>query len=223
MGGEIYIIVFLFVFLINLLVPRVKSKWMRRFLLFISLTILICFIGFRYDVGTDYDNYLRLYRRIKASTLEFAVSQKMEPLFGVLYWTFSKLFSIDYWIFFLHGILAVLPVYILNRIYGYKYLGYSVLIYCFLFLPFSLNGMRQGAAIGMILLAIVYLAEMKHWKAIISFFLATQLHRSAILVLPHLVVYYMCKKYKWNFAKLNLLLTIGVAFVVLFFLNDFLA
>ena len=222
MGALVYFLLFLVVFVINTIIPKVDKKWLQRLMVIASAGILVCFIGFRFNVGTDYGAYLQRYQVVKNTSLEYATSQKTEPFVGMLYYGVSRIISNDYWIFFMYGILAIVPLYILNKKYRYKYLNYSILLYSLIFLPFSLNGARQGAAISLILLALVYLSDKNTRKAAVAFVLAVLFHRSAIIVMPHIIAYMLCKRKKWNYAKINLVLTIIVSCFILFCLNDFL-
>lgn len=223
MDASIYFIVFLIMFLVNLAISRVPKGWPRRTLIVISILILVCFIGFRYNVGTDYGSYLRGYRSIKEHDFIYAISHKTEPLVGALYWIFSKVFPIDYWIFFMFAIVSIIPIYLVNKKYDYRYLAYSMLIYSFLFLPFNLNGMRQGAAISLVLLSASYMLNSKKKGAIVSFILAISFHRSAILVLPHYIAYLLCKRKKWNFTIINIIVSVAMSVFILLFLEEFLS
>lgn len=222
MDVSIYFIVFALVFLMNLVVPKIKKTWVRRGLLILSFLTLICFIGFRYNVGTDYDDYLEIYRGIKGNSLGYALRQNIDPANSLLFWSLSKIFSVDYWIFFMYGAASILPIYLINRRFGYKYLSYSLLAYCCVFLPFSLNGMMQGAAMSMILLSSFYLLDKKYFKLAAFLILAILFHKSALLVLPHFALFYIFRNRLKTYPKINMFFTILISVFILYFLNDFL-
>ncbi|MDO4752893.1 MAG: EpsG family protein [Candidatus Saccharibacteria bacterium] len=222
MDVSIYFIVFTLVFLMNLMVPKIKKTWVRRGLLILSFLTLVCFIGFRYNVGTDYDGYLKIYRGIKGNSLGYALEQNIDPANGILFWSLSEIFSVDYWIFFMYGVASILPIYLVNRRFGYKYLSYSLLAYCFIFLPFSLNGMMQGAAMSMVLLSSFYLLDKKYFKLATLLLLAILFHKSALLVLPHFALFYIFRKKNKGYPKINMIFTILISVFILYFLNNFL-
>lgn len=222
MGVGFYIFIFIIVFVINTFVPRAKNAWTRRFLLLLSLCIMLGMIGFRYKVGVDYDSYLKIYRDIEGGSLMHALKQNVDPMNSILFWTFSKIISVDYWIFFMYGIASILPLYLINRRFRYKFLNYSILTYCCLFLPFSLNGMMQGAAMSLILFAFINMADKRYRATIILLLLAFLVHKSAILVLPYFILYLIFRKKNRRFARASILCTILISIFILFFLGEFL-
>ncbi len=218
MGGDFYILVFLIVFVINLV--AVHFKRFRKPLIILGFLILLALIGFRYNVGTDYQTYLDYYASTKDMSVERMLAQRTEPFVVFMSHFFSNLIENKFFIFFIYGFLTLLPLYLTNRLYGYRYLPYSVLLFCVLYLPFCLNGMRQGVSISFILLAFAYMANNKGRKCILSLICAFLFHYSTLVAIPFFVVYYLCKKYKKKTIVPMVITTIVISVIVLFFLGD---
>ena len=213
----IYVLVFLSVFLINVIAGKIYStkRKLSNFLIFVGFSILLIFVGCRYYVGTDYESYIDLYNTI--ATLDFSelylVNMEIGPklLFKLIY----ILFDNQYFIFIGLAFLSLYPLYKSNKLYDYKYLGYSILTYCFMFLPFSMNGMRQGVAMSFLVLSFVYLFKDKKINSLIVFIIAFLFHKSAILILPYLLLF-MFNKGK-SAEAYSILITMVLSVLLLFF------
>ncbi len=218
----IYFLVFVIVFGLNNVAIKQKSIFRKRVLITTGFLILLSFVGLRFNVGTDYQNYIREYNTISQISWEELPTLRMELLVATLF----KILSYVLWdarlIFVVLGFLALYPIYKANKLYEYKYLAYSVLIYCVLFLPFSLNGMRQGVAMSFILLSMTYLMKEKKILGIVCLILACLFHTSALIVAPYLLLLLIKKFKKIKLSKIYIALTAVISFAVLFFLNDWL-
>lgn len=218
----VYFVVFGLVFALNFAAMRQKELKVRNFLIIVSFALLLVFVGFRYNVGTDYDNYLAQYNIVQNTAWEKLPSLRLELLVAVLF----KVCSFVLWdarlIFVVLGFFLLYPIYKANKLYDYKYLAYSILAFCVLFLPFGLNGMRQGIAMGFTLLTIVRFVRGDLKMGVFDFIVAVLFHTSALVVLPYAAAIYVCRRWKFNFTKINIAITVFVAAAVLFFLNDIL-
>ena len=218
----VYFVLFAFVFLINFAAIKQKKPVVRKILILLSFLVLLIFIGFRYNVGTDYQSYLEEYT-VSANTEWTKIpSLRIEPLMAIVFKLSSYILHDPRLIFVIVGFLSLYPVYKLNKLYDYRYLPYSVLAYCVLFLPFGLNGMRQGIAMGFTSLSIVYFARGSIKHGIIDFVVSVLFHTSAAIVLPYIIAICLKRWKKFNFNKMSVIITILVGVVVLFFLNNFL-
>ena len=182
----------------------------------------ILFIGFRYNVGTDYDNYVNTYNIIKNLNFFELIDYDWE-LGGKVILKIASLFNYDKLVFILIAVFNLLPIFMINKMYNYKYLAFSILTYNFLFLPFCMNGMRQGISMSFILYSMFLLLNNKRKNSIIFFILAFLFHKSCILFLP----YYLCLLFdktenKRKFMKQSIVITLSSSFLILFFLKSFL-
>ena len=217
-----YFGIFALVFIVNYLAMKQNRASARRVLIVLGFLILLCFIGFRYNVGTDYPYYLNSYNQIADLSWDKLSSLRMELLVAVIFKVCSSVLVDARLVFVVLGFLMLYPIYKVNRLYNYKYLAYSILAYCVLFLPFGLNGMRQGIAMSFMLLSIAYLVKGKIKNSLVNFVIAVLFHTSSMIMLPYMIIIYIRKWKKINFTILNLVVTGLIAIVVLFFLNNLL-
>lgn len=217
-----YFGIFALVFFLNTLAMRQRNRFVRNLLIILGFLGLLFFIGFRFEVGTDYDAYLRHYNIIREAPWNKIFTFSFEPLTALVF----KICSLVIWderlIFVVLGFLMLWPIYKVNKIYEYKYLAYSVLLFCVLFLPFGLNGMRQGVALGFTLLCVVYCMKGNLLSGVFSFLASILFHTSAWVVLPYVIGILVSKRRGMSFTKFNVLITSSISLLVLFFLNGFL-
>ena len=218
-----YLVVFAVLFVLNGIAMKQKRQGLRAFLIGVSFVILLVFIGFRYNVGTDYGSYLNEYQKVATTSWSQFPSLRLELFVAALFKICSYVFADPRLIFVVLGFLLLYPVYKVNKIYDYKHLAYSVLTFCILFLPFGLNGMRQGIAMGFMLLACVRFMRNDIKIGVVDFVISVLFHTSAWIVLPYIVAIYVCKRWNISFTKVNIFLTAIIAIAVLFFLGKMLA
>lgn len=218
----IYFGVFALVFSMNAIAIKQKRKIVKKSLIILSFLLLLIFVGFRYNVGTDYESYLRAYDTASRVSWDKLGTMRMELLVAAIFKICSLVFIDARLVFLVLGFLMLWPIYKVNKLYDYKYLAYSVLMYCVLFLPFGLNGMRQGIAMSFMLLGTIYLLKNKTKFSIINCVIATLFHTSTLVVFPYIFLIWLCRYKKIKFTILNIILTTSLAIIVLFFLNSIL-
>jgi hypothetical protein len=169
----------------------IKSNFNKRFKTFLIILILLflsIFVGLRFNVGTDYENYVRGVTELDVSFVNFLKTGDLEiSIFFIRllsnYLNFTPLFFIltaFLTLFFIHlAIQKFLP----NDIFG-------MFIYLFTFFPDSLNLVRQMVAVSIVLLALAYIKEEKRTKAILLILLATTFHATALLTLLFIILDY---------------------------------
>lgn len=215
------LVIYFFVFFLEFIFCYFASKTKYKFLIFISFLIPIIFIGFRYNVGTDYKNYLYLFYKIK--TVQFNNLLNIDCELGalILFKLISICFSEEKIIFVALAFLSIYPLFKSNKMFDYKFLPFSILIFNFIYLPFFMNGMRQGVAISFILYSFILLLKKKNKRCIFNFFIAFLFHTSSIFVLPYFLIFYFINKYKKNnILVVNVLFSIFVSFIILFYFKD---
>lgn len=216
----LYLSVFIVVFILNIIGSKYykNHKCIGSAIIFMSFMMLIMLIGCREDVGTDYNSYIYYYNFI--SNLNFNELSIVDWEYGALFIfkLTSILFKSSKAIMIVLAILTIYPIYKLNKLYDYKYLPYSVLTYCFIFLPFSMNGMRQAIAMSFIALAVGYLMKEENVKSILLIIIAYLFHKSAIIVIPYLALF-MIKKGR-KIERDYILITLMVSILILFFNDD---
>ena len=219
-GIIFYISFFIIVFLFSTIGTKYyeEDKIKGKIFIFISFIILLLLIGLRYNVGTDYESYLRVYKIIRITPWNQLNNINMELGCKVLFKLISTFSKNDYIIFIFTGFLTIYPIYKLNKVLNYKYLPYSILTFCMLFLPFCLNGIRQGIALSFLCLSFTYLYKKEYKKTIISFVTGFLFHKSSLLFLPYEILYIIIKEKKYR--KYSIMITIIISIAILFFFKD---
>lgn len=215
-----YLSIFFAVFIFNYIgyIYYKKNRNKSKLFIYLGFVILVLVIGLRYEVGTDYNAYLSIYNNIKNISWNQIFQTKIEYGSFVIFkvtWLISKN---QYTIFSVIGFLTLLPIYIANKEFDYKYLPYSILIFCMIYLPTCLNIMRQGIAIGFLCLSFVYIYKSKNRKAAIAAIIAILFHKSSFLLIPYEILYIFLKKK--NYAKYSTILTLIISVIILFFFKE---
>lgn len=157
-----------------------------RKLMFISAAIaMTVIIGLRFEVGTDWANYVDIYKTLSLMTLPDAL-RVTDPAYGFLNWLGSAL---GLGIVFVNAICAIL------FFYGFAVLAWkqpnpalAVLVAVpYFIIVVAMGYTRQAAAIGFLCLAISDTSEQRIIRVFLLIGLASLFHKSAVLMLPLLL------------------------------------
>ncbi|MBJ7533227.1 EpsG family protein [Rhodomicrobium vannielii ATCC 17100] len=129
-----------------------KSVQLRRALFPIVALFLFLFVAFRYEVGCDWSGYQNNYLSAQYLTVEDAVSGQ-EPGYWLL---LTQLHSFGFEYPYLNVLMAMLFFWGLTRLAVREPNPLAILILAFpvLVINLPMSGIRQGAAVGMICLAL---------------------------------------------------------------------
>jgi hypothetical protein len=165
---------------------RINGGWIA---LWIILTLLI---GYRFEVGGDWGNYLRIYYDTFYVSLTEALSIG-DPGHSLLNWISSQ----NEW-----GVFGV------NLIYGAIF-SYGLIAFCrnqqrpiltlavavpYLVIVVAMGYSRQGVAIGIIMLGFIALAQRKTLNFVLLIGIAALFHKSAVILLPLSIMTNMMRK-----------------------------
>jgi len=156
----------------------------RLFGLFSVTLLLIIIASLRFEVGTDYNNYLRLFQLIlsgEASSTEPALEYIVKGL---------DYLKLDFqFVFVIYSTITILGYMLFLRFFSSN-LGFSIFLYFTLAIFYfaHLNLIRQFAAVAIFLFSIRYILNKKLFKYIVCIVFASCFHFSAIVMLP---VYYI--------------------------------
>ncbi len=190
----IYIVIFIIASI--LMSMYLKSKEKRIFII-LSAGILILFSGLRYYVGTDYNSYINSWYKLKDLNLLDSLSQSFEIINFLIIKITSIINSNDPQLYiFIYSLFTIIFVYKSLVTENKKLIPYYLLTYLTLFFSFSLNGIRQGLAIAIILYAFTYLKVNNKKKFLIFTLLAILVHNTAVIVLPFALYNNDKKKFK---------------------------
>ena len=158
------------------------------------LALVLCAAFRSIDVGSDTSTYFSIVRDI---TDNFSSHSYLEPAYRYVVIISSYLSDEEFFPHLLLSACSLIPIFIaLNLVYyrntlcSYRYL--SIFIYfCSYYMPYDLNGVRQGISQNLYLLSCVYLC-LRHYKAGGSALVASLFFHSASLValLPSSLFYF---------------------------------
>ncbi|BCG08838.1 EpsG family protein [Buttiauxella agrestis] len=171
-----YILILVTCAILNAVPNNPQYKYLRKFCFLTSIGILIIVASIRYEIGTDYVNYLKLFDEIKYNDF---YNLNVEPLFYLIA-KFIQLFSDDnQYIFAVMSFVTITTVFVKKEMRGF--LGVVGFI-CIIYLP-SFSIIRQITAVSFIITSVFYLFENKLNKSIALVLIASTIHASALLVL----------------------------------------
>lgn len=171
-----------------------KSNGATQFFAVLSLSIPILISGLRYEVGSDFHNYMRSFGRASSNSYsDFLSSGNME----IGFFTLQKIAS---WsndprmMFILASTITVLFVYLAIRSHDSKiFISVSFLMYLFILFPTSLNIMRQEIALAIVFYSLKFIFKRRFFKFLFFSLLASSFHITALVILPF---YFMFSYFK---------------------------
>lgn len=175
----IYVIVYL---LLCALVPLGNIKGRKNVaLLAIVSVILFAFVGFRWEVGCDWTGYLNIFEVTRQNSLEETLSGR-EPGFGLVNFILHN-FDLEYfWVNVAGSFLFFVGLY-LYACRQENPLAIVALSFPVLIINMPMSGVRQGIAIGFIMLAINAYRDGKRWLYAGTVLVGATFHQSAVLFL----------------------------------------
>lgn len=174
----------------------------------VVLILLLCFImGFRYNVGNDYHNYVDIYENLDWYMDVF------EPGY-IFLCQFSQMLNLTYQFpFFICSLLTVLPIaFLVNKTIP-KMFCTSMTVYVLSYVYFeAMNTVRQAVAMSAFLLVFYfYIIKEQKLKALLALIFGALFHKS-ILIIAFLA--FIISKFRDKFnMKLCLILLLG-SFVI---------
>lgn len=164
-----------------------KAFWVP----FISLSL---FAGLRSDsVGSDSKNYTRDFvNQLNIDYFEFRSENEIG--FQLLHYFILSITKNYFWLFLISAFIVVFFYLFFFKKYSKDYFLSVVVFICFGFYTFFFNGLRQGLAMAIAVMATPFLVEKKIIKFISIISIASIFHRSAlILILFYFIVNFKIK------------------------------
>ena len=188
----IYIILFFISALLFSYGNRVKNKGLKTILKIISIIIPVLIAGLRYNVGTDYENYVNSYFLVTNDNYRIEIFHKLVVMIV------QHTFNYYQYIFLIYALVTILIAYKAIDDYKIDNKNTFILTYAYLMLYFimSLNLMRQCLAVAIIMYSMKYIYNKKIYKYIFCIILATLVHTSALIILPFGIVNIISKDAK---------------------------
>lgn len=211
-----YITIFIIVTILTYKIEKEYKKENKRKVLIIFFIVLIIAIltiiaSIRYDVGTDFFNYIGTYEKYKTVEITKIFKLDIEITFALIA-KIAYLIGNETIMFAIYSIITV--GFIIASILKRKdkiSISLSMFLYLFLFFLNSFNGMRQYAAISIIAFSYTFISERKFLKFLICVIVASLFHNTAILFLPF---YFLAQEPKENLSKKKRLLFLFLKIVI---------
>lgn len=187
-------IIYYFVFLIILVQSFIdilsKNKLLKVFIISLTAILMIAFSGLRWETGTDWDSYVRIFDNIDLHDLgESGYEFIYELLIRII-----KYFTSDY-----TAVLLITAIIIISLTYLtlYTYSPYPT-ISILMLLSYSINssgfGYRQDLAIAICFFAYRFIHQRKLYKFLLCILIATFVHQSALIFMIAYWIYTL----KWS-------------------------
>lgn len=174
-------------------IARTAKKNIHYSQVLLPFIIISFFLGGRYNVGTDWENYKAYYDEIALYGVNFG---NLEPLYLYL----NKIISItgfsSSFFFFCISMIQLSLIYFVFR-NDKRIFALGMISYFLCCLPMSLNIIRQSLAICVFVFSIKYI-ERSPVKYIISIIIAGLLHYSSFILLFAYIIKYNCFRFLDN-------------------------
>jgi hypothetical protein len=143
--------------------------------------LLICMLGLRHEVGSDWESYLKYLDTLRGKAFSEAFTVN-EPGYLILNWLAANVWGSIYTVNIICAALLMWGVDSFSRCQPRPQLS---LIACFpyLLIVVGMGYTRQSVAIGLVMLAIVAVYKNNYWKFIGWVILASLFHKTALIFL----------------------------------------
>ena len=184
----------LYIIISSILVLAVSSKKIeiRTFFWYLVFLTSFLFSGLRYQIGTDYSSYNKVFDNLSLNDVAFLEFGNYSLMYLI------KLGNGSYQIYILltSFIICFSFFRFINVFSKNKTISLFVFLFFGLFFLSSLNFIRQFLAISFFILAICSLVENNKIKTIFFIIISILFHTSAIVTLPFFLVYKVHVKFK---------------------------
>lgn len=149
------------------------------------VVLLFVIVGiFFIEAGVDFENYAQFFDLVRTYDLHEVLSDRVEPLFGLLVFFLTRLYLSDFFVYFFILLLSLsLKVYVLS---SFRQTGvfFALLagFYLFRYFPlYELTQIRVSLAIGFVMLAF---QQHGTWYKWVLFLLGCLTHYSIVVLFP---------------------------------------
>lgn len=142
----------------------------------------ILIIGFRFDVGGDWSNYLRNYNDMQGLNL-FEMLRHGDPGHQFLTWVSQQWDLGVYGINMFYGTIFMIGLIKFSRLQTYPWISMAVAV-PYMVIVVAMGYSRQAIAIGLFMFAISYLQKGNFKTYVVLIITAALFHKTALLLLP---------------------------------------
>jgi len=169
-------------FLLTTLSPIALRDRSRLVSWVILVGVSVLFIGLRHEIGGDWTNYFVLYLRVESEPFKFIYDAK-DPGYVFVNWAASRL---GWGIYGVNTVCAGIFVGGLAYFCSKQRLnGLSWLVATpYMLIVVGMGYTRQSVALGLFMVALVFLQDKRIWLYVFVLFVAATFHTSIVLFLP---------------------------------------
>lgn len=177
----------------------------RNPLFLIAAAAVILWMGFRWETGGDWYNYLSLYSEYGEADVHNALtSARGDPGFGLLNLLFYKI-GLGIWsVNLFSAIVLIWGLVVFSRNEPNPWLTICVAV-PYLIIVVGMGYVRQGVAIGFLLVGMRAFEESRYVRFLVYAVLATSFHKSALLIVPLIAL----SEVRYKFSVYGLGLAVG--------------
>lgn len=159
----------------------------------LGLALPILMAAIRYKVGLDFSSYLQAYADVAEpeQTYRYGGTPGLEPSFHIIAWVSYYVFSSPIFMFFVYAFVTITAFYKTMLLAKIKHIGIGFFLFLSIYFLNSFTIMRQGAAISIGCLAIVYFSRGHKLRAVLMGIVATIFHISGALALLYMLAVWL--------------------------------
>ena len=205
-------LLYIFCFVFSACMIALAQRTSRKLFTIIGLATPILLVGLRQGVGTDYAAYVYMFNEFSQISLQNLITMPENSIelgfYAII--QLSWLLTRDYTLMFgASAMLTVCFAYLGIKRLVPRYLPIAFFLYLLVLMPSSMNLVRQGIAMSVIIFAISYIIRGNVYKYIACVLVAASFHTSALIMLP----LYMLKLVG-NIKKINVNTNLSIVIVI---------
>lgn len=175
--------IYWYIFSLLSILSFISSKNIQNFFLLIFLIFYIVFIGFRFEIGADWGDYIAMFHEIKHNINHTDVGYEILNIAG------DKLFDYN-GIFFVNTVCGIIITtcmyFVINE---FRHPLISLLILFYYVVTIAMGYSRQGVAIAISMVAIYHALKFRYIKFVLFILFAMTFHKSVaflFMLFPYL-------------------------------------
>ena len=215
-----YLIPFIFLTILTFLEYSKRFDFLikNKYFYYLITIFFIIFIGLRYEIGCDWNQYLEMYKKYNSLSFIEIIKTNIfsEQKFEELGHIFLSLISQNIYITnLIYSIIFSIPLFYFCYQLKNKY--FSILIsYPYFIGVIGMGPMRQAASVSLLFFLILLISNRKYYTYILFTLISLLIHQSSILFNGLILGSLLSEVKKFKFSKINIFLLILIS---LFFLN----
>ena len=162
-------------------VEQAEQPWGLKFQLYFMMLVLV--VGWRYEVGGDWNNYLQMLDDALQQSFAVAMSQTGETAYKALTWFSAHSGTGIYGVNLMCALVFVYGLMVFCQNSPRPWLSLAVAV-PYLVIVVAMGYTRQGVAIGIIMLGLVALDKGSKAKFVAWVILAALFHKTALILIP---------------------------------------